>query len=48
MMFIGKFSDKAQKNMLAGLNTSPKEHLYEGSLIKWKNKKIDEKKKKNK
>ena len=38
MMFIGKFSDKAQKNMLAGKTTSPKEQLDEGSLIKWENK----------
>ena len=38
MMFIGKFSDKAQKNMLAGKTTSPKEQLEEGSLIKWENK----------
>lgn len=38
MMFIGKFSDKCQKNMIAGNSTSPKEQLSEGSLIKWENK----------
>lgn len=38
MMFIGKFSDKCQKNMLAGKTTSPKEQLSDGSLIKWENK----------
>lgn len=38
MMFIGKFSDKCQKNMLAGKSTSPKEQLSDGSLIKWENK----------
>lgn len=38
MMFIGKFSDKCQKNMLTGKPTSPKEQLSDGSLIKWENK----------
>lgn len=38
MMFIGKFSDKCQKNMISGKSTSPKEQLSDGSLIKWENK----------
>ena len=38
MMFIGKFSDKCQKNMIAGKSTSPAEQLSAGSLIKWENK----------
>lgn len=38
MMFIGKFSDKCQKDMIAGNSTSPKEQLSDGSLIKWENK----------
>ena len=38
LMFIGKFSEKCQKNMLAGKTTTPKEQLDEGSLIKWENK----------
>ena len=38
LMFIAKFSDKCQKNMLAGKSTSPKDQLDEGSLIKWENK----------
>lgn len=38
MMFIGKFSDKCQENMIAGTSTSPKEQLSDGSLIKWENK----------
>ena len=38
MMFIGKFSDKCQQNMLAGKSTTPKEQLGDGSLIKWENK----------
>lgn len=38
MMFIGKFSDKCQANMLSGKPTSPKEQLSDGSLIKWENK----------
>lgn len=38
MMFIGKFSDKCQKNMIAGKATSPAEQLSAGSLIKWENK----------
>ena len=38
MMFIGKFSDKCQKNMIDGKTTSPAEQLSHGSLIKWENK----------
>ena len=38
MMFIGKFSDKCQHNMIAGVATTPKEQLSDGSLIKWENK----------
>ena len=38
MMFIGKFSEKCQANMLAGKSTSPKEQLDDWSLIKWENK----------
>lgn len=38
MMFIGKFSDKCQANMIAGKTTSPKEQLDDWSLIKWENK----------
>ena len=38
MMFIGKFSDKCQKNMIAGKATPPKEQISDGSLIKWENK----------
>lgn len=38
MMFIGKFSDKCQKDMIAGNSTSPKEQLSDDSLIKWENK----------
>lgn len=38
MMFIGKFSDKCQKNMIEGKTTSPAEQLSHGSLIKWENK----------
>ncbi len=38
MMFIGKFSEKCQANMLAGKATSPKEQLDDWSLIKWENK----------
>ena len=38
LMFIGKFSEKCQKDMLAGKSTTPKEQLDEGSLIKWENK----------
>ena len=38
MMFIGKFSDKCQKNMSLGKTTNPKEQLSDGSLIKWENK----------
>lgn len=38
MMFIGKFSEKCQANMLAGKTTTPKEQLDDWSLIKWENK----------
>lgn len=38
MMFIGKFSDKCQQNMIQGKSTPPKEQLSDGSLIKWENK----------
>lgn len=38
MMFIGKFSDKCQDNMINGRSTPPKEQLSDGSLIKWENK----------
>ena len=38
MMFIGKFSDKCQTNMIAGRSTPPKEQLDNWSLIKWENK----------
>ena len=38
MMFIGKFSDKCQADMIAGKTTAPKEQLSDGSLIKWENK----------
>lgn len=38
MMFIGKFGDKCQDNMIAGNSTPPKEQLSDGSLIKWENK----------
>lgn len=38
MMFVGKFSDKCQANMISGKNTPPKEQLSDGSLIKWENK----------
>ena len=38
MMFIGKFADKCQENMIAGKSTPPKEQLSDGSLIKWENK----------
>ena len=38
MMFIGKFSDGCQQNMIAGKSTSPKDQLSDGSLIKWENK----------
>ena len=34
LMFVGKFSDKCQKNMLAGKSTNPAEQLSDGSLIK--------------
>lgn len=37
MMFIGKFSEKCQKDMLAGKNTPPKEQIEDGCLIKWEN-----------
>lgn len=35
LAFIGQFSDKCQKNMLAGKATAPKELLSDYSLIKW-------------
>ena len=38
MMFIGKFSEKCQANMIVGKSTSPKEQLDDFSLIKWENK----------
>lgn len=38
MMFIGKFSDKCQRNMLQGIPTSPAEQLDGGSLVKWESK----------
>lgn len=38
MMFIGKFSETCQANMIAGKATSPKEQLDDWSLIKWENK----------
>ncbi len=38
MMFIGKFSEKCQANMIAGKSTTPKEQLDDWSLIKWENK----------
>lgn len=38
MMFIGKFSDKCQKDMIAGKSTPPKEQLASGSLVKWESK----------
>lgn len=38
MMFIGKFSEKCQANMIAGKSTPPKEQLDDWSLIKWENK----------
>lgn len=38
LMFIGKFSDQCQQNMIAGKSTPPKDQLSKGSLIKWENK----------
>lgn len=38
MMFIGKFSDKCQQNMLEGKKTAQKDKLSDSSLIKWENK----------
>ena len=38
MMFIGKFSDKCQRNMLQGIATSPADQIDAGSLVKWENK----------
>lgn len=38
LAFIGQFSDKCQKNMLAGKATAPKEQLSDYSLIKWESK----------
>ena len=38
MMFIGKFSEACQANMIAGKSTPPKDQLDDWSLIKWENK----------
>ena len=38
MMFIGKFSEICQANMIAGKSTPPKDQLDDWSLIKWENK----------
>lgn len=38
LMFIGKFSNKCQENMLAGKTTSPKDQLIDRCLIKWESK----------
>lgn len=38
MMFIGKFSETCQANMIAGRSTPPKDQLDDWSLIKWENK----------
>ncbi len=38
LMFIGKFSEICQRNMLAGQNTTPKDQISNGSLIKWESK----------
>ena len=38
LMFIGKFSNVCQRNMLAGKTTSPKEQLQDKCLIKWESK----------
>ena len=38
MMFIGKFSETCQANMIAGKSTPPKDQLDDWSLIKWENK----------
>lgn len=38
LAFVGQFSEKCQKNMLAGKATSPKEQLSDFSLIKWESK----------
>lgn len=38
LMFIGKFSDQCQKNMLAGKSTPSKDQIQEGCLIKWESK----------
>lgn len=38
LMFIGKFSDKCQANMIAAKSTPPKDQLQEGCLIKWESK----------
>lgn len=35
LMFIGKFSDACQKNMLAGKSTPAKDQIQEKCLIKW-------------
>ena len=38
LMFIGKFSEKCQSNMIAGKATSPREQIQDGCLIKWESK----------
>lgn len=38
LMFIAKFSQRCQENMLKGKITSAKDQLDDGSLIKWDNK----------
>ena len=38
MMFVGKFSETCQANMIAGKSTPPKDQLDDWSLIKWENK----------
>ncbi|MCD8262108.1 MAG: DUF1156 domain-containing protein, partial [Bacteroides sp.] len=38
LMFIGKFSERCQQNMLKGKSTPSKEQLQEGCLIKWESK----------
>ena len=38
LMFIGKFSDSCQSNMIAGKATNPKDQLQQGCLIKWESK----------
>ena len=38
MMFIGKFSEKCQQDMINGKTTSSKDQIDDFSLIKWENK----------